>query len=237
MKKLFTAIVAIVAIAMFTSCEQDAPEINFTQTDTHISDYSGIIAAINSQTISLEAKLQLINEAIDAHACNNNYNGGIYRLPGDPNALYMQPSVWEAIKGDPDLEAAILSTLSEPVVNITQILPAGHNPNHPISYVRTSGNTAQLSSTWDNTSIQVDGVNQELVKVYKKLNPTTVTYELTKFPGCGAFFEKVFITDARGTDLQQYDFGRVNGPVTVQVEFEDSGNLVTSIEVTANMID
>ena len=234
MKKLFTTIAAIAVIAMFTSCEQDAPEINFSQTDTHISDFSELIAAINSQTTTLETKLQLINDAIDAHACNNNYNGGIYRLPGDTNALYMHPSVWASIKGDPDLEAAILSILSEPVVNITQTLPDGH-PDHPITYVRKSKNNSSLSSTLNNTAIEIDGVYHEMVKVFHKLTPTTVTYELTRGAACGLDFYEVYITDARGTNLPQYDFNGVVGPVNVQVEFEDNGNIVTSIAVTANL--
>lgn len=66
MKKIIYTFIAIVSMgAMFSSCEKDAMEINFTQTDNHISDYSGIIKAINDQTKSLEAKLALIEAAID----------------------------------------------------------------------------------------------------------------------------------------------------------------------------
>ena len=231
MKKIFTAIVAIAAMAMFTSCEQDAPEINFSQTDTHTSDFSELIAAINNQTTTLAEKLQLINDAIDAYA-RKNYNGGIYRLSGDTNALYMHPSVWASIKGDSDLMAAILSTLSEPVVNITQTLPDGH-ADHPITYVRASTNTSTLSSMWDNTAIQIGDVNQELVKVFHKLNGT-VAYDLFRGAGCGLSFYEVFITDARGIN-SPIDFGGVVGPVRVSIEFEVSGNVVTSASVTANL--
>ena len=234
MKNFFTAIVVIAAIAMFTSCEQDAPEINFSQTDTHISDFSGIIAALNSQTITLADKLQLINDAIDAHACNNDYNGGIYRLPGDTNALYMHPSVWASIKGNPDLEAAILSTLSEPVINITQLLPAGHNTSHVITYARTSLNTAQLAWMPDNTSIS--GVSQDLVKVYKKLVPEVATYTLFRGASCGLFFYEVFITDARGTNVERHNGGGTATSITgVDIYFEDGGNVVTSVSATANL--
>ena len=233
MKKLFTAIVAIAAIAMVTSCEQDAPEINFSQTDTHTSDFSELVAAMNSQTTTIETKLQLINDAIDAHECNNNYNGGIYRLPGDTNALYMHPSVWASIKGDPALEAAILSTLSEPVINITQILPAGH-ADHPITYVRTSTNTTQLAWMPDNTSIS--GVNQDLIKVYKKLDPEVATYTLFRGASCGLFFYEVFITDARGTNVERHNGGGTATSITgVDIYFEDGGNIVTSVSATANL--
>ena len=50
---------------VFASCEKEAMEINFSQTDNHVSDYSGIIKAINDQTKSLEEKLALVNEAIN----------------------------------------------------------------------------------------------------------------------------------------------------------------------------
>ena len=286
MKNFFTAIVVIAAIAMFTSCEQDAPEINFSQTDTHTSDFSGIIAAINSQT----ATLQLINDAIEAQtlsfgqkmdilqaavnngiitrneqlelliaaidnqtevidgqACNS-CSGGIYRLASDPNAMYMQPAIWDAIKDKPEWVAAILSTLSEPVVTITQIIPDGHNPNHVISYDRTSDNTSILSSMPDNTTIQIGGVNQELVKVFMQLSPAIVTYNLSKSATvpCSLGFHEIYITDARGTE-QRYNlngaFGGVGpgntvgeiGPVEVEIYFEDNGNVVTSATVTANM--
>ena len=235
MKKLFTAIVAVAAMAMFTSCEQDAPEINFSQTDTHISDFSKLIAALDSQAITIETKLQLINDAIDAHSCNN-YDGGIYRLPDDPNALYMNPSIWEAIKGDPELVAAILSTLSEPVINITQLFPVGHNTGHLITYDRTSLNTSELSSTL--ATIQVGGVNQMLIKVYKKLIPEIATYTLFRGSTCGLFFGEVFITDARGTYVERYNGkGTATSIADVDIYFEDSGNVVTSVSVTANMVD
>ena len=326
MKKFFTAIAAIAVMAMFTSCEQDAPEINFSQTDTHMSNFSGIIEALNSQTLSLAAKLQLINDAIDdltfsfedkmeilnaavefgiltyieqseylITAIDNqttdlsaklvliekaittqtlsletklqlltdaveagflsgiaaintltNSANGIYRLSSEQSALYMQPAVWEAIKGNPVLEAAILSSLWD--VNITQIIPADHDQGHAIAYIEPMpAPTFDLAWEWNSSAIP-GGANQELVKVYKTLSSTSpvtnATYHLYKALRCDLGFGKVNITDARGEF--EYDFGGIHndntinwGPayfVAVDVYFEHNGNTVTSATVIANMI-
>ena len=282
MKKFFTAIAAIAVMAMFTSCEQDAPEINFSQTDTHTSDFSGIVAAINNQRISFEEKMdilqdavdkgiidyttqfelliaaidnqtddlaekmQLINDVIDARVCNS-CNGGIYSLPSDQSALYMQPAVWDAIKGKPEWEAAILSSLWE--INITQIIPEKHDQGHVIAYIRTTAApTFDLTWEWNNTAIQVGGVNQELVKVSKTLSSTssvtTATYKLYKAEVCNLGFGVVEITDARGKTTEDFLGVYKGGPpyiwgpdnfVLVDVHFEFGGNTVTSATVTANM--
>lgn len=65
MKKFFYILIVLsMMTTMFTACENDAPEINFTQTNNHVSDFSGIINAIKDQTRSLEEKLGLIEDAI-----------------------------------------------------------------------------------------------------------------------------------------------------------------------------
>ena len=404
MKSFFTLIMVAVAMAtVFTSCEQDAPEINFSQTDTHISDFSGIIAAINSQTTTLEAKLQLINDAINAQtlsfeqkmdilqaavdngiltyieqselliaainnqttdlaaklvlieraitsqtlsleaklqllteaaeagfisleeamqlmitAINNqttdlsaklvliqeaitsqtlsleaklqllteaveagfisetaaitamntalalaledmmttmttntatleaainalNSDTGIYSFPGNQNALYLRPSVWEAIKDSQELTDAILSTITaiEPVVTVDQILPDGHDTTHVITPTRTSINPPELLSMLDNTSIQIGGVNQELIKVISMF--TAATYDLYKESSCNLFFFEIYITDARGTE-ERYNFngsigntGKIGPAPGIEVYFAHDGNVVTEATITANM--
>lgn len=66
MKKYLLGAVAFFALTTFTSCEQDAPEINFTHTTTIVSDFSGIIKAINDMSLSLSEKLAIIDDAIQA---------------------------------------------------------------------------------------------------------------------------------------------------------------------------
>lgn len=80
-----------------TSCEQDAPVINFTQTDTHISDYSGIIQALSDQSKSMEEKLSLIETAINnqsmtisekADVLNAAVENGVFSLNEMTEKLY-----------------------------------------------------------------------------------------------------------------------------------------------------
>lgn len=68
-KKNFILIAAaMLATASFTSCENDAPSINFSQTDTHMTDFTELINAIKDQTLTVAEKLNLINEAINNQA-------------------------------------------------------------------------------------------------------------------------------------------------------------------------
>lgn len=65
MKKNFILAAAFaIGAATFTSCENDAPSINFSQTDTHVTDFTELINAIKNQTLTVAEKLDLINEAI-----------------------------------------------------------------------------------------------------------------------------------------------------------------------------
>ena len=67
MRKSFILIAVLCAIAplFFASCVNEAPEINFKVDYTHNSDFTGIIAALNSQTTKLEAKMDLLKKAVD----------------------------------------------------------------------------------------------------------------------------------------------------------------------------
>ena len=67
MKKSFKliALLCVIAPAFFASCVNEAPEINYKVDYTHNSDFTGIIAALNSQTTKLEAKMDLLKKAID----------------------------------------------------------------------------------------------------------------------------------------------------------------------------
>ena len=64
MKKYLLGVVALVAVTTFTSCEKDAPEINFSHTTNIVSDFSGVIKAINDMSLSLSEKMEIINNAI-----------------------------------------------------------------------------------------------------------------------------------------------------------------------------
>lgn len=64
MKKYLLGIVACFALATLASCEQDAPEINFSHTTNIVSDFSGVIKAINDMSLSLSEKMEIINNAI-----------------------------------------------------------------------------------------------------------------------------------------------------------------------------
>lgn len=277
MKKLFIGVVALAMATSFTSCEQDAPEINFSQTTTHVSDFSGIIKAITDMGTSLEAKLALINDAIksqtlsfeqkieilntavkqgfldnstnlallnttlsqkltemmntmttntatlEAAIKSLNGNNGIYRLDGDKYTLYMQPAVWEIVKNNVDLHDAILTTMvsTEPVVTTSQV--SAHE-TCIINIVKKSSGTPRLLASWDNTAIEIGGVQQEVVKVISMF--TTAVYSIDK-GGCALGCYEINITDARGKGIEQYNFnGTAGGDVTIQ--FYDEGKLVTS---------
>lgn len=64
MKKIFTGIVSLLVLATAPSCQQDAPEINFSHTTSIVSDFSGIIKAINDLSLGLTEKLEIIDNAI-----------------------------------------------------------------------------------------------------------------------------------------------------------------------------
>lgn len=67
MKHLTVKLAVVLCTAVgFSSCELDAPTINFSQVDNHVSDFSGLIDAINSQTKSLNEKLQLLSDAMSS---------------------------------------------------------------------------------------------------------------------------------------------------------------------------
>ena len=67
MKKNFYFVALIsLAITSLTSCNQDAPEINFSNSTTNSTDYQGIIDAINNINLSLNQKLSAIESAINS---------------------------------------------------------------------------------------------------------------------------------------------------------------------------
>ena len=66
--KLIRVFLAATAVAIasfaFSSCVNEAPEINYVVEYTHNSDFSSIIAAINSQTNSIAEKLAAVETAV-----------------------------------------------------------------------------------------------------------------------------------------------------------------------------
>ena len=283
MKKIFIGVAAFAMAALITSCEQDAPEINFSQTTTHVSDFSGIIKAITDMTTSLEVKLALINDAIKSQTLSFEQkmevlntaikqgfldnsttmtllnttisqkmtemmntmttntatleaaikalksDNGIYRLDGDKQALFIQPTVWEVVKDDMVLYEAIQNTLSstEPAVTTSQV----SEHSCIIAIVKKSSGTPKLLPTWDNTTIEIGGKKQELVKVISMF--TSAVYSIDK-GGCALGCYEINITDSRGDLVQQYDFnGAAGGDVTLQ--FYDNGKIVTSGHVQVIM--
>lgn len=393
MKKIFIGIAAITMATSFFSCEQDAPEINFSQTTTQISDFSAIIkaitdmttsieeklalinqaitnqtlsfeqkmnllqtaveqgiitqkeemeklvAAIEAQTTSIEGKLELINQAIASQTLSFeqkmdllqaavekgiltqkeemeklvaaieaqttsfegrldllnqaigsqtlsfeqkmdllkaavekgladntaaitlmnttfaqkmtemmntmttntatieaaikalNSNSGIYRLPGDKQAVYFRPEVWSVVKDDADLYKAVQGTLitTEPVVTTSQV--SLHSC--VIAITKKSSDTPRLLPSWDNTTIQVGGVNQEVVKVISMF--TSAVYTIDK-GSCALGCYEINITDVRGNLIQQYNFnGGAGGDVTLNFYNSTTGSLVTSGHVQVIM--
>lgn len=65
MKKIITICLASLLVFNLISCEQDAPEINFSQQTSIVSDFSGIIDAISNVDLTLENKLDLIERAVN----------------------------------------------------------------------------------------------------------------------------------------------------------------------------
>ena len=62
---LLAAAAAVMASFAFSSCVNEAPEINYVVEYTHNSDFSSIIAAINSQTTSIAEKLAAVETAVN----------------------------------------------------------------------------------------------------------------------------------------------------------------------------
>lgn len=66
MKKMFVYVVALSMLATaFSSCEKDAPEINFSQTTTIGFDLTPIVNALNDMSVDLSRKIDLVVSAIN----------------------------------------------------------------------------------------------------------------------------------------------------------------------------
>lgn len=61
---LLAALAAVFALFAFSSCVNEAPEINYVVEYTHNSDFSSIIEAIKSQTTSMAQKLDAVQAAV-----------------------------------------------------------------------------------------------------------------------------------------------------------------------------
>ena len=55
----------LAAPALFTSCQEDAPEINYTMSVSVINDFTKVVEAINNGSLKNEQAIQKLTEAID----------------------------------------------------------------------------------------------------------------------------------------------------------------------------
>ena len=62
---LLAALAAVLASFAFSSCVNEAPEINYVVEYTHNSDFSSIIEAIKSQSTTIAQKLDAVKTAVD----------------------------------------------------------------------------------------------------------------------------------------------------------------------------
>ena len=69
MKRIFSFLFAIIALvgatSVFTSCQEDAPEINFTINITVNNDFTEVVNAINNGTMKQEAAIAALTAAIN----------------------------------------------------------------------------------------------------------------------------------------------------------------------------
>ncbi len=69
MKRIQSILLAIAMLlaapAFFTSCQEDAPEINYTMNVSVINDFTKVVEAINNGTLKNEEAIQKLTEAID----------------------------------------------------------------------------------------------------------------------------------------------------------------------------
>ena len=69
MKRIFSFLFAIIALvgttSIFTACQEDAPEINFTMNVTVNNDFTEVVNAINNGTMKQEAAIAALTAAIE----------------------------------------------------------------------------------------------------------------------------------------------------------------------------
>ena len=77
MKRIFSSLFAIIVLVgttgIFTACQEDAPEINFTMNVTVNNDFTEVVNAINNGTMKQEAAIAALTAAIE-------------KMQGDQNA-------------------------------------------------------------------------------------------------------------------------------------------------------
>ena len=62
---LLAIVMLLAAPALFTSCQEDAPEINYTINVSVINDFTKVVEAINNGSLKNEQAIQKLTEAID----------------------------------------------------------------------------------------------------------------------------------------------------------------------------
>ena len=66
LKSILLAIAMLLAAPAFlTSCQEDAPEINYTMNVSVINDFAKVVEAINNGSLKNEQAIQKLTEAID----------------------------------------------------------------------------------------------------------------------------------------------------------------------------
>ena len=69
MKRIFSFLFAIITLVgttgVFTSCQEDAPEINYTINITVNNDFTEVVNAINNGTMKQEAAIAALTAAIN----------------------------------------------------------------------------------------------------------------------------------------------------------------------------
>ena len=69
MKRITSYLLAIAMLvkvsALFKSCQEDAPEINYTMNVSVVNDFSKVVEAINNRALKNEEAIQQLTEAID----------------------------------------------------------------------------------------------------------------------------------------------------------------------------
>ena len=69
MKRIFSFLFAIITLVgttgVFTSCQEDAPEINYTINITVNNDFTEVVNAINNGTMKQEAAIAALTAAIE----------------------------------------------------------------------------------------------------------------------------------------------------------------------------
>ena len=62
---LFASAVLLATPSLFTACQEDAPEINYTMNVSVINDFTKVVEAINNGSLKNEEAIKKLTEAID----------------------------------------------------------------------------------------------------------------------------------------------------------------------------